>query len=585
MKYIIVVDKQPRSNPSAEKRETTIEIEELRRKGDIHDDFKIEKGIARVYRRIGLTKYHVTYVLDKEVIEELGELKISLFKGNNYIYIKDEYNNPMCAEFVIQNEFNDRFVTNLEMSSAIEQNAQQILLNVTQILEGYSDTETTKAMIDIKADEIREEVSRDYATQDALEQEKTERVQTANSITQTVSLLKETVKNDYSTTTQMNSAITQKANEITSSVSSTYETKTNASNTYATKAQLTSAKSEIKQTTDSISSTVSKKVGIDEIISRINQSAEKIAISADKIDIDGKAVHFKTNISKTIGPFTKADRQKMIDYILGKTTLTSEEFKKYDVNNDGDINSFETYIASKAIANGGYYTFTGTYEIDPNSINRSIALRNNNGNYEAIISLMYNYFKSLCVGGLETKPNEDMISSAIQSHYIGITNNDSTNSVIMQVGDWYNSKKTSGISISSGVNGKFSSIDIVTQEDTAFIEINSAKVQSCKNLYNNSSGTAGTVTLSESASNARCIEIFYYCNGYRSIKVDAPNGKDVELQTGIWNADTTLQRYKLMKISGTSITPISGYTGTLNTWNNSVTSENIIKITKVVMYV
>lgn len=220
MKYIIVVDKQSRTNPSSEKRETTIEIEELRRKGDVHDDFVIEKGIAKVYRRIGLTKYHVTYVLENELIEELGELKIKLFKGDNYLYIKDEYNNNMCAEYVIKNDFTDAYVTNLQMSSAIEQNARQILLNVTQILEGYSDTETTKAMIDIKADEIREEVSRDYASKDALEQESSERVQTANTITQSINTLKKNIEDNYSTTEEVNSKIEQKADSITQNINS-----------------------------------------------------------------------------------------------------------------------------------------------------------------------------------------------------------------------------------------------------------------------------------------------------------------------------------------------------------------------------
>lgn len=80
---------------------------------------------------------------------------------------------------------------------------------------------------------------------------------------------------NYSTTTQMNSAINVKANEITSNVSTTY----------ATKGELNTAKSEIKQTTDSITSTVSKKVGNDEIISKINQSAEAVGINANKIEL------------------------------------------------------------------------------------------------------------------------------------------------------------------------------------------------------------------------------------------------------------------------------------------------------------
>lgn len=220
MKYIIVVDKQSRTNPSSQKRETIIDIEELRRKGDVHDDFVIEKGIAKVYRRIGLTKYHVTYVLENELIEELGELKIKLFKGDNYLYIKDEYNNNMCAEYVIDNEFNERYVTYLKMESAIEETARQIKLYVGQVLEGYSDTETTKAMINIKADEIREEVSRDYASKDALEQESSERVQTANTITQSINTLKKNIEDNYSTTEEVNSKIEQKADSITQNINS-----------------------------------------------------------------------------------------------------------------------------------------------------------------------------------------------------------------------------------------------------------------------------------------------------------------------------------------------------------------------------
>lgn len=80
---------------------------------------------------------------------------------------------------------------------------------------------------------------------------------------------------NYSTTTEMNSAITVKANEITSSVSETYETKSNASQQY----------SNIKQTTDSISSEVGRKVGNDEVISKINQSSEAVTILANKLGL------------------------------------------------------------------------------------------------------------------------------------------------------------------------------------------------------------------------------------------------------------------------------------------------------------
>ena len=84
----------------------------------------------------------------------MGELKIKLFEGNNYIYIKDEYNNHLCAEFVIKNDFTDEYVTNLQMSSAIEHTARVIDLSVSKKLEGYSTVEETKAEIEILSDKI-----------------------------------------------------------------------------------------------------------------------------------------------------------------------------------------------------------------------------------------------------------------------------------------------------------------------------------------------------------------------------------------------------------------------------------------------
>ncbi len=118
-----------------------------------------------------------------------------------------------------------------------------------------------------------------YTTQFATKAEVNSEIsQTAESINLSV----DKKLTNYSTTAQMNSAINVKANEITS----------NVSETYATKGELNTTKSEIKQTTDSISSTVSKKVGNDEIISKINQSAENIQIDANKISLERKTNKF-----------------------------------------------------------------------------------------------------------------------------------------------------------------------------------------------------------------------------------------------------------------------------------------------------
>ncbi len=135
---------------------------------------------------------------------------------------------------------------------------------VTQLKDEYNSTKTT---VDSHATKIGSletnynKVSGDLASvtskQTALEQNLDGFKTTVSNTYTTKSELNDSLAN-YSTTANMNSAIDQKANEITSSVSETYVTKTDANDTYATK----SALSEVKQTADSITSTVSSmKIG------------------------------------------------------------------------------------------------------------------------------------------------------------------------------------------------------------------------------------------------------------------------------------------------------------------------------------
>jgi len=127
----------------------------------------------------------------------------------------------------------------------------------------------------------------------------------------------------------------------------------------------------------------------------------------------------------------------------------------------------------------------------------------------------------------------------------------------------------------------------VVQEDTAWIEISGAKVQAVKNLYNNESGTTGTVTLSESVANFAYIEIFYddANNGVcSSVKVPSPNGKSVALQVITKGNDTNLRiNAKKVSISGTSITS-SNYQIIYAPHDNGSWNNNEISIQKVVGY-
>ena len=99
-----------------------------------------------------------------------------------------------------------------------------------------------------------------------------------------------------------------------------------------------------------------------------------------------------------------------------------------------------------------------------------------------------------------------------------------------------------------------------------------------KVLYNNSTGTTGTVTLSESAANFTLLKILYSddWSQYKSDDVYSPNNKTVQLLScRIIENNSTFMRFRLVKISGTQIT--NSDTGNWTSWNNSTndTTSNI----------
>lgn len=216
MIYKIIVDKQSRTNPSSEKKEYTIDIEELRVKGNVYDSLVITKDEDYVMRRLSLSELQVLNVLEKPIKQPLPDLNIELFEGDNYIYLVDMIGNKFYAEYLVKNEFTEMYVTNAEMNSAINQSATQIELTVNQKLTGYSTTEEMNSAINIKANEIKSSVSETYTTKEETDTAKKEAIDSANNNTN------EKLK-DYSTTLQMNSAIDMKADSIISSVSKKIE--------------------------------------------------------------------------------------------------------------------------------------------------------------------------------------------------------------------------------------------------------------------------------------------------------------------------------------------------------------------------
>lgn len=113
---------------------------------------------------------------------------------------------------------------------------------------------------------------------------------------------KKVLKDGYYTKSDVESHITAAKDEISLGVSQVYETKKTVSEKvaaaeknanaatdeklteYSTTTEMNAA---IKVKADAIESTVSKKVGSNEIVSKINQSAEKVSINASKINFNG----------------------------------------------------------------------------------------------------------------------------------------------------------------------------------------------------------------------------------------------------------------------------------------------------------
>lgn len=107
-------------------------------------------------------------------------------------------------------------------------------------------------------------------------------------------------------------------------------------------------------------------------------------------------------------------------------------------------------------------------------------------------------------------------------------------------------------------------------------------------LYNDGTGTTGTVTLTESAANFRRLRIYYKNNtgGHQSVDVISPNNMYVDLTT--IQKDDSGQSTKVYGqisrklISGNSITTISYEEFNINNTNIcGVSNSNFIFITRV----
>ena len=149
-----------------------------------------------------------------------------------------------------------------------------------------------------------------------------------------------------------------------------------------------------------------------------------------------------------------------------------------------------------------------------------------------------------------------------------ITYNDKSNYQSSALANEYKVSANDMNEIKSVVNGACTQVDSLT----------------AVTLYNSSSGTLGTVTLSDSANNYTYLEIFYGKSSIdNSVKVVRSSGKATFIE--YVDIGSVQLLVKTVNISGTSITNASGYY--LNFTSNTVSSgsANEIRIYRVLGYV
>lgn len=227
---------------------------------------------------------------------------------------------------------------------------------------------------------------------------------------------------------------------------------------------------------------------------------------------------------------------------------------------------------------------------------------NRKSNYysESILNVNANYAS---IGGkneVTIKYRTKKVANSTFSTYTTIQNNADANFTADNEYEWnvqvnvadklgnttYNLILPKGIPIAYFDTKKYSfGVNCFPKHDKSF-EVNGVCL-SGEVLYNSASGTAGTVTLSDSAENYTYLEIFYRSSGDNacgSVKVFNPNGKLVHLGTIHYVSYYDYAKFALVSVSGSMITFSQNYQITLKNNGSVYSAENAIFITRVVGY-
>lgn len=295
---------------------------------------------------------------------------------------------------------------------------------------------------------------------------------------------------------------------------------------------------------------------------------------------------------------------KSITAVVNGNAYTGTLNGSTGVINVGVVNvSYDTEVTVKIVdSRGNVGKKNITVLVYDWSLPSAIIKLNRKSNYysESILNVNANYAS---IGGkneVTIKYRAKKVSESSYGSYAIIQNNVDINftadnkyewNVQVEVSDLigkttYNLILSKGIPITYTDIKKYSfGVNCLPKHDNS-LEVNGVCI-SGQVLYNSASGTAGTVTLSDSAENYTYIEIFYRSSGDNacgSVKVFSPNGKLVHLGTIHYIADYDYAKFALVSVSGSMITFSQNYQITLKSNGSVYSAENAIFITRVVGY-
>lgn len=227
---------------------------------------------------------------------------------------------------------------------------------------------------------------------------------------------------------------------------------------------------------------------------------------------------------------------------------------------------------------------------------------NRKSNYysESILNVNANYASIGGKNSVTIKYRTKKVANSTYSTYTTIQNNTDANFTADNEYEWnvqvnvadklgsttYNLILPKGIPIAYFDTKRYSfGVNCFPKHDNS-LEVNDVCI-SGQVLYNSASGTAGSVTLSDSAENYTYLEIFYRSSGDNacgSVKVFNPNNKLVHLGTIHYIADYDYAKFALVSVSGSMITFSQNYQITIKNNGSTYSSENAIFITRVVGY-